>query len=518
MCVVGAVAVSASDADLVPGTPPVQMSDPSTFLLIRRIIFQFVILKPVLTGIVFILQLTGAYTEGLIAWGSLYFWVSMVYNVSVSLALWGLVVLLLAVKEELVEYRCVLSSLFYCFQPDRSSVSARFPSFFASRQSSFFLGGNRFSLRCLSGSGSFEEVRSSRFITRTRLTIHCFTAKDYPPQSLATALQDLLMTFECLGLSIWHITVFPPGDYDPNSNPSAPKLSGRLPLLYAFRDAIGFRDIIDDWNHTVLLGTRFEGRRLNDEERWERALEDAGEGGRLRRSIERVRSDDPGAEGRWVLANSQRYYDSAVVRTATAPGDPESGLEEVLHASVEFPDPAAPNEQEVERLYGQARALLYGDYNYPVLGGPGAPTAEALRRKAAGYLYQVEGDDHAYLAGYHDGSNEGLPGGGSEDRGRSPGTIGAVRETSSRSRSREPAVVEPEEEEEEEDYAGRGNVPLLGSKGKGKVKLAIPRSSLEGKPDKSPILSPIDPEEVKDAMLLDMDDDGGGDEEEHGGR
>jgi hypothetical protein len=81
------------------------MADPATFLLIRRLIFQFVILKPILTMLVFFMKLVGGYTEGLITLTSSYFWISMLYNVSVSLALWGLVVLLLAVKEELAQYK-----------------------------------------------------------------------------------------------------------------------------------------------------------------------------------------------------------------------------------------------------------------------------------------------------------------------------------------------------------------------------------------------------------------------------
>lgn len=347
-----------------------------------------------------------------------------------------------------------------------------------------------------------------------------FAAEEYPKEALSTAIQDLLMTFECLGLAIWHVYSFPPSDYDPNQNPEAPKLSGRLPLIYAFRDAVGIKDMIDDWNHTMLLGTRFEGRRLNEEETWERNLEDAGQGGRLRRSLERVRSDEPGAEGRWVLERSGRYYDSAVVSDQASPGDPESGTQELLHAGVNFPDPSASSEREIESLYSQARALLFGDYNYPVLGGPAAPNVAILRRNAAQVGYQIEGEDHGYFAGYE--VRDPTP--SQVERGEGA-RLGAANQESGRSRStsREPQirVIDDDEDSDNDDQAGRGDVPLLGNKkrgkkGKGKGKDQLlqqpkaaspqPRTSIEGN-DKSPIMSPVDPEDVKNAMLLDDNED-----------
>jgi hypothetical protein len=291
-------------------------------------------------------------------------------------------------------------------------------------------------------------------------------------------------------------------------------------LLYAFRDAVGIRDIIDDWNHTVLRGTRFEGRRLNEEETWERNLEDAGEGGRLRRSLERMRSDEPTPEGRWVLERSARYYDSAVVGDASSPGDPEDGTQEVRHAGVAFPDPTTANQGDVERLYSEARALLWGDYNYPVLGGPAPPAAASLRRKATEVGYQIEGDDHAYFAGYEvrdperaDGDGtQNTPGRETASAGMLGSMIGAIRNAGkSRSKSREPEIEA--EREDDVDERGLGNVPLLGAKNKGKGKAELkpvvpePRRSLEGRPDKSPIMSPVDPEDVKNAMLMPDEDD-----------
>ncbi|KAI9032187.1 organic solute transporter Ostalpha-domain-containing protein [Hyaloraphidium curvatum] len=445
------------------------MSDPSTFLLIRRLIFQFVVLKPVLTLVIFAMQLAGAYTEGRIALDSSYMWISLFYNLSVSAALWGLVVLLLAVKDELAPYHPVAK-------------------FFCVKAIVFFSWWQSLLLAVLVWAGII------------RGTV------DYPAGVLATALQDLLIPFECLVLAFIHMRAFPPSDYDPAAG-NAPPLSGRLALPYAFRDAVGFRDLADEWKHTMLLGTRFEGRPAGEAERYERRLEDAGAQGRLRRSLERVRGEHDGGEGRWVLQRTGRYYDSAVVGDPSSPSlaqaeDPDWGGQELLHASVEFADPAAASEASTERLYAQARALLFGDYNYPVLGGPEAPSAGKLRMGAGGFGYQIEGEDHGRLAGYEDAAVlEVEPEDGPAETGRGRqerkgllgSMVGAVRSAVSRSRSRDRDL----EDEDDADAEGRGDVPLLGP---GRANNGKPRASVEGKPDVSPILSPVDAEEARRAV------------------
>ena len=68
----------------------VDISDPHTFLAIKRGILQYAWLKPILSLATIITKSTGTYEEGYLSVTSGYLWIGIVYNLSVSISLYAL--------------------------------------------------------------------------------------------------------------------------------------------------------------------------------------------------------------------------------------------------------------------------------------------------------------------------------------------------------------------------------------------------------------------------------------------
>ncbi|KAG8896445.1 hypothetical protein FRC01_011813, partial [Tulasnella sp. 417] len=96
-------------------------SDPFTFLWIRRGIFQYVYVKPVLAAVTLILKAGGVYNEGNLTASSGYLWVSVVYNVSICVALYCLAIFWVCINDDIKPFRpvpkflCVKGILFFSF-------------------------------------------------------------------------------------------------------------------------------------------------------------------------------------------------------------------------------------------------------------------------------------------------------------------------------------------------------------------------------------------------------------------
>lgn len=68
-------------------------------------ILQYVLFKPILALATFLLQLTGTYDEGNFSADRGYLWVTLGYNLSITLCLYFLVLFYEATKEILVHLR-----------------------------------------------------------------------------------------------------------------------------------------------------------------------------------------------------------------------------------------------------------------------------------------------------------------------------------------------------------------------------------------------------------------------------
>lgn len=73
----------------------------------KQATLQFCIIKPLMSVLTLMLQATGRYHDGDWSPGSCYFYITMVYNLSVSLALYGLILFYQATKELLSPYEPV---------------------------------------------------------------------------------------------------------------------------------------------------------------------------------------------------------------------------------------------------------------------------------------------------------------------------------------------------------------------------------------------------------------------------
>jgi hypothetical protein len=100
---------------------PMNMSNPFTFLKIKQGVLQFVIVKPIVGILIMILKAWNVYHEGYIAWGSSYFWLSLIYNISVCTAMYCLVMFYQQCANDLKPYRpipkfiCVKGIIFVTF-------------------------------------------------------------------------------------------------------------------------------------------------------------------------------------------------------------------------------------------------------------------------------------------------------------------------------------------------------------------------------------------------------------------
>lgn len=87
--------------------PKVDISDPYTFLAIKRGILQYAWLKPLLALASIIMRATGTYQEGYVGLNSGYFWSGIVYNISVTVSLYSLGMFWACMSRDLQPFRPV---------------------------------------------------------------------------------------------------------------------------------------------------------------------------------------------------------------------------------------------------------------------------------------------------------------------------------------------------------------------------------------------------------------------------
>ncbi|OAV87185.1 hypothetical protein PTTG_00652 [Puccinia triticina 1-1 BBBD Race 1] len=194
---------------------PVDISDPYTFLNIKRGIFQYVQVKPILVIVTVIFKATKTYNDGDLKFTNGYTYVSLAYNFSVSLCLYCLAVFWLCTGADLKPFRPM-------------------PKFLCIKGVIFFSFWQGFGISILVALGILKSTR-------------------YPTETLSIAIQDTLICFEMPLFSILHLYAFSHKDFvEPNV-----AYCGRLPFIHAFRDSIlGFKDVLEDTVMT-LRGTGF---------------------------------------------------------------------------------------------------------------------------------------------------------------------------------------------------------------------------------------------------------------------
>lgn len=310
--------------------PKVDISDPHTFLAIKRGILQYAWLKPVLGLATIIMKATGVYQEGYIGLTSGYLWSGIAYNISVSLSLYSLGMFWVCMSKDLQPFRPV-------------------PKFLCIKLIIFASYWQGFGLSILVWLGAIPD-----------------DVQGYTPDNLAAAIQDALICMEMPVFAIGHWYAFSWHDYADVTISAA-----RMPVKYALRDAFGIRDLIEDTKET------FSGRT------YEYRLFDSGDNimaheessSRVARMMEGMRYERGGKGKYWIPKPGEANARTPLLASNGRPSDPSTPSaqrpqQEGLSYMGSSSDAALENDgldEEEENLYINARKLEFGDFNYPVI-------------------------------------------------------------------------------------------------------------------------------------------------------
>ncbi|KAJ5720550.1 uncharacterized protein N7483_008484 [Penicillium malachiteum] len=310
--------------------PKVDISDPHTFLAVKRGILQYAWLKPILALASIVMKATDTYHEGYLDIGSGYLWTGIIYNVSVTLSLYSLAMFWVCLHDDLLPFRPVPK--FLCVKL----------IIFASYWQGFFLS----ILQWLGALGN--------------------GVAGYTPDNLAAAIQDSLLCFEMPFFAVAHWYAFSWHDYaDPTVS------AARMPVKYALRDAFGIRDLVEDTKITF-RGDNYDYRIFDS---GDNIIAHAESESRVKRVMEGMRYERGGKAKYWIPKPGE----------ASKPGDADSrtpllaGGESSIRGRSErgsrssadrfrsYSEIEVTLDEEDEHLFTNARALEFGDWNYPVI-------------------------------------------------------------------------------------------------------------------------------------------------------
>ena len=305
----------------------IDISDPHTFLAIKRGILQYAWIKPILALATILMKATGVYREGYTSVDSGYFWSGIVYNLSITISLYALAMFWVCMSADLQPFRPMPK--FLCIKG----------IIFASYWQGFFLS-------ILVALGVFpDDIRG------------------YTPENLGAAIQDALICFEMPFFAIAHWYAFSWHDYADVTISAA-----RMPVKFAMRDAFGPRDLIEDAKDTF-AGDRYEYRYFDAEDNVIAHEESAQRKARMSQGMRYAR----GGKGKyWIPQPGAASSRTPLLRHSSDESDgSRSPTRSNAQAAAGYGSIDDSIEQSIdpedEKLYASARALEFGDWNYPVI-------------------------------------------------------------------------------------------------------------------------------------------------------
>lgn len=302
--------------------PKVDISDPHTFLSIKRGILQYAWLKPILGIATIVMKATDTYQEGYLGLTSGYLWSGIFYNLSVTVSLYSLAMFWVCMSQDLKPFRPV-------------------PKFLCVKLIIFATYWQGIFLSILQAGGAIPN-----------------DVPGYTPDNLAAAIQDALICFEMPIFAIAHWYAFSWQDYADVTISAA-----RMPVKYAIRDAFGPRDLIEDTKETF-GGGNYEYRSFDT---GDNVLAHEDSESRTARLMEGMRYERNGKGKYWIpkpgQANSRTplLVDHIGASRATTMSYSKTGRPE--------DDDRNPNVEETnldaedERLFSSAKVLEFGDWN-----------------------------------------------------------------------------------------------------------------------------------------------------------
>lgn len=305
--------------------PKLDISDPHTFLAVKRGILQYAWLKPVLAIASIVMKATDTYEEGYLSLASGYLWTGIVYNVSVTVSLYSLAMFWVCLHNDLTPFRPVPK--FLCIKL----------IIFASYWQGFFLS-------ILQWLGALGNVAG------------------YTPDNLAAAIQDALICYEMPIFAVAHWYAFSWHDYaDPTIS------AARLPVKYALRDAFGPLDLVEDTKMT-LRGENYDYRLFDS---GDNIIAHAESHSRVKRVMDGMRYERGGKAKYWIPkpGEASKAAEASIRTPLLAGGDSghRSRSDRGSRSSTErfrsYSEIEVTLDDEDEQIFNQARALEFGDWN-----------------------------------------------------------------------------------------------------------------------------------------------------------
>ncbi|KAK7956072.1 uncharacterized protein PG986_005294 [Apiospora aurea] len=299
--------------------PKVDISDPYTFLAIKRGILQYAWLKPILALAAIIMKATGTYQEGYIGLTSGYLWSGIIYNLSVTISLYALGLFWVCMHNDLLPFRPV-------------------PKFLCIKLIIFASYWQGFLLSILVWLGAIPD-----------------NVEGYTSDNLAAAIQDALICCEMPAFAVAHWYAFSYHDYADNTVSAA-----RLPVKYALRDAFGVIDLIQDSKETF-NGDKYNYRVFDSSGKVIAHEDSSSRFARIKDGMRYSRS----GEAKYWIPKPGEVRGELTANTPLLNGDggpsgsnPKYGGGATDEADIDLDD---------ESLYDKARELEFGDWNYPVI-------------------------------------------------------------------------------------------------------------------------------------------------------
>lgn len=295
--------------------PKVDISDPYTFLAIKRGILQYTWLKPILALVAIILKASNTYEEGYLGLTSGYLWVGLIYNLSVTISLYSLAMFWVCTHNDLKPFRPVPK--FLCVKL----------IIFASYWQGFFLSILQWLGAIPNGVGG------------------------YTPDNLAAAIQDTLICFEMPVFAMAHWYAFDWHDYADRCVSAA-----RMPVKYAARDAFGVVDLIEDTKQTL----RAQNYQYRFFDPGESIMVHEESNSRMARVLDGMRYHRGGQAKYWIPRRGE--INSRTPLLAPPAGSAVGSSSDSRRWSGVVDEEFRINEED-EHLFANARALEFGDWH-----------------------------------------------------------------------------------------------------------------------------------------------------------
>ena len=300
----------------------VDISDPHTFLAIKRGILQYAYLKPILAVATIIMKSTGTYQEGYLGLTSGYLWSGILYNISITLSLYSLAMFWVCMSQDLQPFRPM-------------------PKFLCIKLIIFASYWQGFGLSILQKLGAISN-----------------NVPGYTADNLAAAIQDALICWEMIGFAIAHWYAFSWHDYADVTISAA-----RMPVKYAVRDAFGIRDLIEDTRETF-GGGQYEYRLFDT---GDNVLAHEESDSRTARMMEGMRYERGGKGKYWIPKPGEINSRTPLLAGTSVP----SGAATMTSArgGIKRYDDNDPdiNEEKLdpvdEGLFSDAKNMEFGDWN-----------------------------------------------------------------------------------------------------------------------------------------------------------